>query len=130
MDPHLREYFDERLDQVVGQLPPSVQRLLREVPLVIEDHPSPDTMRKLGVTRRDGLCGLYTGIPLTQRQVHQSGVLSDVIHVFREGVLAMSRRPDGAVDDAELRRQIRITVMHELGHHHGLNEDDLQSLGY
>jgi predicted Zn-dependent protease with MMP-like domain len=104
--------------------------LLDEVPLYVEDHPSRDTMRRLRVRRRDRLCGLYTGVPLPDRSIEQPPVLSDVIHIFREGILSMARQPGGGVDRDELRRQIRITILHELGHHHGFSEQELEELGY
>jgi len=114
----------------VEELPPRVHQLLDEVPMYIEDYPSRKMMRDLGVRYRAGLCGLYTGIPLTKRHVEQSGVLSDVIYIFREGVLSLASDRSGKIDEGELREQIRITVLHELGHHHGLTEEELEELGY
>ena len=130
MEPEQRVYFDKQLEQVLSELPQRVHDLLKEVPLYVEDHPSREMMLKLGVRRRTHLCGLYTGIPLTDRSIEYGGVLSDVIHVFREGVVAMARDRRGRIDQQELRRQIRITILHELGHHHGIGEDELRSLGY
>ena len=130
MDSATRDYFDQQLEVVVDALPERVHQLLEEVPMFIEDYPSPELMKQLGVRHRGHLCGLYTGIPLTQRRVEQSGVLSDVIHIFREGVLNLASDRQGRIDEQELRRQIRITVLHELGHHHGMTEDDLESMGY
>ena len=130
MNNQLRNHFDDALQAVLGGLPETVRQLLEEVPLVVEDFPSRDVQRHMGVARRDQLCGLYTGIPLTERSVQFSGVLSDVIHIYREGILSMAATRDGIVDDEELSRQIRITVLHELGHHHGLDEDELRELGY
>lgn len=130
MNAELRDYFDEQLESVVAELPPRVHELLEEVPMYIEDFPSRKMMHDLGIRYRAGLCGLYTGIPLTNRQVGQSGVLSDVIHIFREGVLSLASDGRGNIDEAELRKQIRITVLHELGHHHGLTEEELEELGY
>jgi predicted Zn-dependent protease with MMP-like domain len=130
MKPDLREYFDEQLDAVLADLPPAVHRLLDEVPMIVEDYPSPQIMRKVNVRRRGDLCGLYTGIPLTERSVEHAGYLSDAIHLFREGVLNLAVHRDGSIDAAELRRQIRITILHELGHYHGLTEEDLDELGY
>ena len=130
MDAALRDYFDQQLEAVLETLPQQVHDLLDQVPLYVEDHPSDKVLRKMKIRRRENLCGLYTGIPLTERRVDHSGVLSDVIHVFREGVLAQSLDATGGINEPELRRQIRITVLHELGHHHGLDEDELSELGY
>ena len=130
MDSHLRNYFDELLEQVVEELPQQARDLLDEVPMYVEDFPSTSMLRELGIARRGQLCGLYTGIPLSNRRVALSGVLSDVIHVFREGVLNLATDRRGSIDERELRRQIRITILHELGHHYGLTEEELEELGY
>jgi predicted Zn-dependent protease with MMP-like domain len=110
--------------------PQSVHELLNEVPLYVEDHPPRKLLDQLGMEHRWELCGLYTGIPLTQRHIDQSGVLSDVIHLYREGVLSLAVNRRGEIDERELRHQIRLTILHELGHHHGLDEDELEELGY
>ncbi len=130
MNRQLRDFFDRHLEWVMSRVPLRVHELLEDVTMYVEDYPSSGIMRQMGVRRRDGLCGLYSGIPLTRRHVEVSGVLSDAIYIYREGILGMATDPSGAIDQDELRRQIRITVLHELGHHHGLGEQALQELGY
>jgi predicted Zn-dependent protease with MMP-like domain len=130
MDSRLRDLFDRELEAVLAHLPDQVHRLLDEVPLVVEDYPSKSILARTGIRSRGQLCGLYTGIPLDRRHVEQSGVLSDVIHLFREGVLNLASQPDGTIRQSDLRREIRTTILHELGHHHGLSESELQALGY
>jgi predicted Zn-dependent protease with MMP-like domain len=130
MKQRLRAFFDEQLEIVLEKLPARVHELLDRVPLVVEDHPSRSLKQKMGLRGGEDLCGLYTGIPLTDRSIEHSGIPSDVIHIFRQGILRMAEDPFGNIDRDELRRQIRITVLHELGHHHGLDEDELEQLGY
>lgn len=130
MTPELRDYFDEQLQAVVSEVPAQVRQLLDEVPLYVEDHPSRQVMETIGVRDRRQLCGLYTGIPLTERSVHHSGVLSDVIQLYREGILELARDRQGNIRQDKLRQQIRLTLLHELGHHHGMTEEDLRELGY
>lgn len=130
MKSELREYFDQQLQAVIAQLPLRVHELLEEVTMYVEDHPSRRVMQEMGVRHRRQLCGLYTGIPLTQRHVELSGVLSDAIYIYREGILAQAQDRHGRIDEEELHRQIRITVLHELGHYHGLEERELRELGY
>jgi len=125
-----REYFDRQLELVLAELPEPVHDLLDRVPMYVDDEPTPEVLRRTGVHDARHLYGLYTGIPLGQRSVEASGVLSDVIHLFRCGILAASERAEGGYDDGVLREQIRITILHELGHHHGLTERDLRDLGY
>ncbi len=130
MTPQQRDFFDEHLEFVLGQLPASVHRLIDEVPLIVDDRPTPDTMAKLGVRHSSHLCGLFTGVPLTHRTVNQSGTLPNQVKIYREGILSLSADRHGAVEPTELRRQIRITILHELGHHHGLGEEELEAMGY
>ncbi len=130
MKPELRQLFDSQLEQVLPDLPQQVRVFMDDVPLVVEDYPSPAIMRRMRVRHRSHLCGLYTGIPLIKRSVDHSGVPSDVIHIYRLGIMSQSRGADGRLDEAELRNQIRRTILHEYGHHVGLTERDLRGLGY
>lgn len=130
LDEKTRCRFDTILEEVLDQLPPWVHDLIDEVPLHVEDYPSDEMLHRLNVRHREQLCGLYTGIPLTDRSVQHSGTLPDVVTVYREGVINSVANAHGIVSDNRLRREIRITILHELGHHHGLDEDDLRKLGY
>ena len=126
----LRDHFDQQLETVLGELPEGIHTLLEKVPLHVEDYPSKEVLRTVGVRRRENLCGLYTGIPLTERSVEHSGTPPDVVTIYREGVMASARDARGNVSEEALLREIRITVLHEIGHHHGLDEDELDRLGY
>jgi predicted Zn-dependent protease with MMP-like domain len=132
MTPLNRQRFDELLEEVLAELPETVIRLLDEVPLVVEDYPSEKVVQGMGLRHRGELCGLYSGIPLIERSVEQSGQLSDCVTLFREGILHAARHDDpaGRLRKECVREQIRITILHELGHHHGLDEDELDELGY
>jgi predicted Zn-dependent protease with MMP-like domain len=130
LDARSRRRFDELLERVLAELPPMIHELIDRVPLHVEDYPSQRVMEDTGVRYREDLCGLYTGIPLTERSVMQSGTLPDVVTIYREGILAAAADRDGRVRNSRLLREIRVTVLHELGHHHGLSEDDLRELGY
>lgn len=130
LDAHARERFDRLLEEVLAEMPPLVHELIERVPLHVEDYPSARVMAQMRVRYRDDLCGLYTGIPITQRSVEHSGHLPDVVTIYREGILAASRDRHGRIRTGRLRRQIWITILHELAHHHGLGEEELRELGY
>lgn len=130
MSPELRDYFDQQLEAVLRELPQPVKDCMNDVPLVVEDYPSEEVMRRMGVRHRSALCGLYTGIPLTKRSVDHWGVPSDVIHIYRQGILSQARTGERGKEPAELCQQIRFTILHEYGHHVGLSERDLRELGY
>ena len=112
------------------ELPPLVHELIEKVPLHVEDYPSADVMAKTGVRHRSQLCGLFTGIPITDRSIQHSGTLPDVVTVYREGIMAMATDAYGRIRTDRLREEIRVTILHELAHFHGLDEDELQDLGY
>ena len=130
MKPELLERFDRLLAEVLAELPQGIRDRLEESPLIADDRPSSEMMDELGARNPFSLCGLYTGIPLTKRSVEHSGTLPDRIFIFREGIIAAARSRHGRLADAALKRQIRITVLHEIGHHFGLGEADLRKLGY
>ncbi|MEX0938928.1 MAG: metallopeptidase family protein [Pirellulales bacterium] len=130
MNSRLRDIFDRQLEAVLEAAPEQVRAILDQVPLVVEDYPSDQVLKSTGVERRDELCGLYTGIPLTERSVNHSGILSDAVTLYRLGIISVARSDDGTLDQAQLREQIRITLWHELGHHVGLSEVELDEFGY
>lgn len=125
-----REHFEALLTETIDELPPHLLSLLEEVPLIVEDFPARSLMEELGLKPgRNLLCGLHAGIPLTERSVMHSGNLPDRMMLFREPIISLVGWREGQPDD-ELRRQIYITLLHEIGHHFGLDEDDLTALGY
>ena len=74
------------------------------------------------------LCGLHTGTMLTERSIEHSGDLPTDIHLFRDGIVEAA----GGWEQGRERvaQEIRITLLHEIGHHYGLEEDDLDRLGF
>jgi predicted Zn-dependent protease with MMP-like domain len=70
------------------------------------------------------LLGLYVGRPRTQRSVEDSGALPDVIYLFQRNIESICH------SEEELIAQVRKTVLHEIGHHFGMSEEDLDALGY
>jgi predicted Zn-dependent protease with MMP-like domain len=131
MNAAMRERFDALADEVLDTLPEEIHKMLEEVPLVVEDHPAPEMCRELGICDRSALCGLYQGIPLSDRSVLLPWYLPDTVTIFREGIMTLSRiLAGGRFDRRTLREQIRVTILHELAHYHGMDEEEIRSLGY
>jgi len=114
--------FGELVEQALAELPEQFAEFLEEVPVEVRDRPAPSQLR--GVGRGGTLLGLYVGRPRTERSVEDSGAMPDVIYIFQEPIEQIS------LDQQELVEQVRTTVLHEIGHHFGLDEDDLERLGY
>jgi predicted Zn-dependent protease with MMP-like domain len=105
--------FDDHVRAALDELPPHLAAALENVAVVVEDeHPDdPD------------LLGLYHGVPLTERG-DMAGMPPDTISIYRLPLEESFPDPD------ELQEEIRITVLHELAHYFGLDEDRLAELGY
>jgi len=125
-----RELFDDLLEDVLAALPENLHELLEKVPLIVEDYPADAVLDELDIDDASMLCGLHSGIPLTERSVEHSATMPETIHIYRDGILNCSLDRHRRVNLRKLERQIRITVLHEIGHHFGLDEDDLRELGY
>jgi len=130
MNEQLRKYFDQQLDRVLAEMPPLIHQLMEQVPLHVEDRPPSRVLHAMHVSDPEALCGLYTGVPLTHKSTSLPFQLPDVVTIYRAGILRLATGADGQIHESELLRQIRITLLHEIGHHHGLDEDDLAELGY
>lgn len=116
--------FAELVERALGELPPQFADALEEMSLEIRDRPTREMLKSLGLGRNDLLLGLYQGVNILNRSVEHSGRLPDVIYIFQEDCELACDSED------QLVREVRKTVLHELGHHFGLDEDDLDRLGY
>jgi len=115
--------FDQAVEEAVDSIPEQFEPYLDNV--LIEVRPRPD--RTLLKTRRvpRNLLGLYVGVPLEEQgPEHLRTALPDRILIFRDNLRRVCRSRDELID------QIRLTVLHEIGHHFGLDEDRLEELGY
>lgn len=133
MEEHLQQRFDRLVEDAIDELPPRVRSLLDEVPVVVLDQPDDTMLKDLGLAgdpaAPDELCGLHTGTALTERTVERPD-LPTVIHLFRRGIVSLAGGWDQDHADDEVYEEIRTTLLHEIGHHFGLDEDDLADLGY
>lgn len=105
--------FDDHVRAALDELPPHLARALQNIAVVVEDENPEDP----------DLFGLYHGVPLPERG-EMSGVLPDKISIYRIPL------QESFSDPEELREEIRITVLHELAHYFGLDEERIAELGY
>ncbi len=114
--------FYELVERALEGLPPELAELLDNVAIVVDDWPDPSSPLVAG-GEAETLYGLYEGVPLTERGSGYYGILPDKITIFR-GPLERDFWQE------ELEEQIRITVVHEVAHHFGFDEDRLEELGW
>ncbi len=117
-----RERFESLVEDALADLPPTFAERLENVSIVIEDLASPGQLDRSDATDPHHLLGLYEGIPLTHRDRGYAGALPDRISIFRIPIEEMCR------SDEEIKRQVRDTVLHELGHFFGMDEDMLRDI--
>ena len=110
-----RERFEELVGDALDGVPPELARLMRNVAVFVEAR-APDDL--------GDLLGLYEGTPLTERGEWYTGVLPDRITIYRDPILALCHSADEVVE------QVRVTVVHEIAHHFGIDDDRLHDLGY
>jgi predicted Zn-dependent protease with MMP-like domain len=105
--------FEEMVVTALDSLPEELGKLMRNVAVTVEHGPG-----------RPGLLGLYQGIPLTSRTSQYAGVLPDRITIYRRAICAI------CTTEAEVVEQVRRTVIHEVGHHFGIDDARLTELGW
>jgi predicted Zn-dependent protease with MMP-like domain len=104
--------FEKLVEQALDELPEAFRERLENVAIIVEDLP-PEEPKRGGL-----LLGLFHGIPRTEKSVFSS----DRIFLYQRNIEAICR------SDAEVRRQIRATLLHEVGHYFGLSEDELRTV--
>jgi predicted Zn-dependent protease with MMP-like domain len=109
------EEFEELVGRALDTIPAQLAAAMDNVVVVVEAEPPAD---------QPGLLGLYEGIPLTRRDGWYAGVLPDRITIFRGPILRH------AVTYAAVVEEVRVTVVHEVAHHFGIDDDELEALGY
>ena len=119
-----RQEFRRLVSEAIASLPPQVAERLQNVEVVVENRPTREELAVAGVEPPVTLFGLYTGTPLTERGSWYGLVLPDKITLYQRSIEEVCRTKH------EVREQIRTTLMHEIGHHFGLSEDELEEAGY
>jgi len=115
--------FDRAVEEALADIPAFFRPHLENVVIEVRDRPDPKLMRDEEVP--GDLLGLYLGVPLAEKGPDvMPAALPDRILVFRDNLCAMCENWD------ELVGEIRVTVLHEIGHHFGLDEERLADLGY
>lgn len=135
MNDRQRRRFDALVAEVIDDLPTAFAEFIEHVPVVVLDLPEPHMLDDLERDHGERipaneLCGLHTGVADTERSVHDTGELPSCVHLFRVGIVAAAGGWASEDADDRIAEQIAITLLHEIGHQLGLDEDDLDALGY
>jgi predicted Zn-dependent protease with MMP-like domain len=108
------ERFEQLVAEALDSIPDELARLMENVAVFVDEASPPGR-----------LFGLYEGVPLTRRENYGIGmVMPDRITIYKQTICAYCRTED------EVRRQVRVTVLHEVAHHFGIDDDRLHELGW
>lgn len=108
------ERFEELVSDALDSIPPELAQAMDNVVVLVEDRDPEDPE----------LLGVYEGIALTERDSTYGGALPDAITIYRESVLAICDTEDDVI------REVAVTVIHEVAHHFGIDDDRLHELGW
>ena len=117
-----QDEFEALVIDAIGELPQELLARLDNVAIVVQEWPTLDQMVEAELEHRMELLGLYEGIPLTDREGYNL-VLPDKITIFQGPVEAMCRTRE------DMAREVRVTVVHEIAHHFGIDDERLEAMG-
>ena len=108
------EAFEGMIDDALDTIPDDFAQHMRNMVILARDH-DPDNPT---------LLGLFEGVPLTEQHSNHSGYLPDAVFIYKNALEAICE------DEDQLRHEVKVTVLHEVGHYFGLDEHELHALGW
>ena len=117
-----RREFEALVERALRKLPRRFRARLENIAVVVEDWADDDTLEEVGIEPPDTLYGLYRGTDLTRRDASYGGVLPDVIAIYQGPI------QEDCETVEEMEELVRDTVVHEVGHYFGLDDDRLSDL--
>jgi predicted Zn-dependent protease with MMP-like domain len=114
--------FESLVERALGSLPRQFKEKIRNVAVVVEDWADDETLDELGIEPPDTIYGLYRGTDITRRDSSYGNVLPDTIHIYQGPI------EEDCVDVDEMAELVRDTVIHEIGHYFGLDDDTMEGI--
>jgi predicted Zn-dependent protease with MMP-like domain len=118
-----KKHFEDIAADAVRDIPDRFRELFKNISVIVEDYPDDNTMEQLGVPR-DGLLGLFSGEAYEEKDsfFRVPSPYPDTIHLYQKNI------EDICESEEELKEEIRLTILHEVGHYFGLSEEDLSGI--
>jgi len=117
-----RRQFEALVDKALRKLPKKFKDRIANIAVVVEDWADDETLEEMGIEPPDTLYGLYRGIDLTRRDSSYGNVMPDVITIYQGPI------EEDAIDEREMAEIVRETVVHELGHYFGLDDETMHRI--
>ena len=116
------ELFRKHVARAIDEIPEEFRDKMENVEVLVEDFPDPETIHSLDLVSQWDLLGLYVGVPLTQQSVFSVNVMPDRIYLYRRPILRAAFRGTDVV------QLIREVIIHEVGHHFGFDDEQLDKM--
>ncbi|MBI2219091.1 MAG: metallopeptidase family protein [Candidatus Rokubacteria bacterium] len=117
-----RDEFERLVDRALRKLPRTFRKKLSNIAVVVEDWADDETLAEMGIEPPDTLYGLYRGVDLTHRDSFYGNVLPDTVTIYQGPI------EEDCTSREEMAELVRETVMHELGHYFGLDDEQLEEI--
>ena len=117
-----RAQFERVVERALRGLPRAFKEKLANIVVVVEDWADDETLEEMGIEPPDTLYGLYRGVDLTQRDSNYGNVLPDTVTIYQGPI------EEDCEDEAEMQEVIRDTVVHEIGHYFGLDDETMHRI--
>ena len=119
-----RQAFEKLVHTSIRELPEEFRKRLENVAFIIEDYPSEELMMQMDLSPEETLFGLYEGVPLTERGFFEQPLYPDRIRIFQRAI------EDECESAEEIKEELKTTIMHEVAHFFGMDDDYLDEIGY
>ena len=119
-----RKVFEKLISDAIRELPEEFRKKLKNVAIIVEDYPSEELIERMDVSPDDTLFGVYEGVPLTERGFFAEPLYPDRILIFQRAI------EDKCSSLQQIKREVKITLVHEVAHFFGMSDDYLEEIGY
>src|SRR2546428_8632131 len=119
-----RTEFEKLVSGAIQELPEEFRKKLTNIAIIVEDYPSEELAQRLDIGPNDTLFGLYEGVPLTERGYFTEPLYPDRILIFQRAIEDECDSPE------EVKEELKITLVHEIAHFFGMDDDYLEDIGY
>ena len=119
-----RTEFESLVEKALEQIPIPFMQAIQNVAILVEEWPDPDVVEEITGCRGELIYGLFSGTPLSEQHIEDSGVLPPVIAIYQGPLVEDFPELD------QLIAEIKITLVHEIAHFMGLDEEPLRAYGY
>ena len=117
-----RRQFEALVEKAMRKLPKDFKDKIKNVAIVVEDWPDDETLDEMGIEPPDTLYGLYRGVDLTHRDSGYGNILPDTVTIYQGPI------EEDCDDEAEMAQLVRETVIHEIGHYFGLDDETMHRI--